>query len=78
MSPLFIRFVGGVSACVMALSHGAAIADGPQFNFPTQRNQDAAQAAVRMPADGIGIGPENPPGFSARPAGKRVRPEGGV
>ncbi|MGY6662761.1 MAG: hypothetical protein ACXIVO_10615 [Glycocaulis sp.] len=62
----------------MALSHGAAMADGPQFNFPSQRNQDAAQAAVRMRAEGIGVGPENPPGFSVRLARKRVRLEGGI
>lgn len=78
MSPLFIRFVGGVSACVMALSHGATMADGPQFNFPSQRNQDAAKAAVRVPTERLGFGPQNPPDFSARPARQGVRPEGGI
>jgi hypothetical protein len=62
----------------MALSHGAAMADGPQFNFPSQRNQDAAQAALRMRAERIGFGPLNPPEFSARLARKRVGPEGGI
>ncbi|MFC4726521.1 hypothetical protein [Glycocaulis abyssi] len=33
---------------------------------------------VRMPAERIGIGPQIPPGFSVRPAGQRVRPEGGI
>ncbi|MFC4726529.1 hypothetical protein AB6B38_02890 [Glycocaulis abyssi] len=62
----------------MALSHGAAMADGPQFNFPSQRNQDAAQATVRMPAERIGIGPQNSPELSARLAGQMVGPEGGI
>lgn len=60
MSPLFIRFVVGVSACVMAFSPGVAMADGPQFNFPSQRNQDAAQAARSVPPPDVDFGAFRP------------------
>lgn len=33
---------------------------------------------VRMPAEGIGIGPESSPELSARRAKRMVRPEGGI
>ncbi|GGG94671.1 MAG TPA: hypothetical protein DF715_09760 [Oceanicaulis sp.] len=62
----------------MALSHGAAMADGPQFNFLSQRNQGAAQAAVRVPTERLGFGPQNPPELRARLAGKRGGPEGRI